>query len=198
VQRVSRARALRGEPGRGLRALGRVALPVLQDTLERSLALASAMDSRGYGRVVDQSPLARTTTGLLTLGGLVGAAIGSYAVLDPELPRSLGPVMLVAGVVLVVVGLAVGGRAVRRTTYRPDPWGAPEWVTALSGIAAAVTLLVTARSTPAAVVQPLQPLAAPGLPLLAVAGLLLAALPAAAAPAPPAPRRRGGREAVAR
>lgn len=197
VQRVSRARALRGESGRGLRAVGRVALPVLQDTLERSLALASAMDSRGYGRVAAQTPVARASTGVLTLGGLVGAAIGSYAVLDPELPRSLGPVMLAIGVVLVAAGLAVGGRAVRRTTYRPDPWAAPEWVTALSGIAAVVALLATARTSPEAVVQPLLPLAPPALPLLAVAGLLLAAIPAVAAPAPPAPRRRA-REAVAR
>jgi energy-coupling factor transport system permease protein len=174
-----------------------VALPVLQDTLERSLALASAMDSRGYGRVATQTAVTRASTGVLTLGGLVGAAIGSYAVLDPELPRTLGPVMLAVGVVLVAAGLTVGGRAVRRTTYRPVPWGVPEWLTALSGVAAAVALLVTARASPGAVVQPLQPLAPPALPLLSVAGLLLAALPAVVAPAPPATRRRA-REAVAR
>ena len=50
VQRVMRARALRGDTGRGIRALPRVALPVLEDTLDRSLMLAAAMDSRGYGR----------------------------------------------------------------------------------------------------------------------------------------------------
>ena len=44
VQRVRRARVLRGEGCAGVRSVGRVALPVLQDTLDRSLALASAMD----------------------------------------------------------------------------------------------------------------------------------------------------------
>ena len=37
-------------PRRGLRSVPSVALPVLEDTLERSLLLAAAMDSRGYGR----------------------------------------------------------------------------------------------------------------------------------------------------
>ena len=50
VQRVRRARQLRGDTTRGLRSVPSVALPVLEDTLERSLLLAAAMDSRGYGR----------------------------------------------------------------------------------------------------------------------------------------------------
>src|SRR5690242_14573753 len=69
VQRVRRARVLRGEGGAGVRSVGRVALPVLQDTLDRSLALASAMDSRGYGRRTEQSAGARRLTGALTLTG---------------------------------------------------------------------------------------------------------------------------------
>ncbi|MBW3658468.1 MAG: energy-coupling factor transporter transmembrane protein EcfT, partial [Actinobacteria bacterium] len=50
VQRVRAARRLRGRPDRGLRSILSVALPVLEDALERSLSLAAAMDSRGYGR----------------------------------------------------------------------------------------------------------------------------------------------------
>ena len=51
VQRVRRARRLRA--GRGERAARRCArslMPVLEDALDRSLRLAAAMDSRGYGR----------------------------------------------------------------------------------------------------------------------------------------------------
>jgi len=50
VARVRQARRLRGRPDRGLAGFGGVVLPVLEGALERSLALAAAMDSRGYGR----------------------------------------------------------------------------------------------------------------------------------------------------
>ncbi|WP_406831418.1 energy-coupling factor transporter transmembrane component T [Pedococcus sp. KACC 23699] len=190
VQRVRRARVLRGEGGTGLRSVGRVALPVLQDTLDRSLLLASAMDSRGYGRRPAQSARTRHLTGALTLTGLLGAAVGTYGALDATAPAVVGLPMLLAGLALCAAGLRVGGRAVARTAYRPDPWGLPEWLVAGSGVAAAALVMVSAHADPAALTLPLEPLAPPGLPLLAVAGLLLGALPAVAAPEPP---RRGAR-----
>ena len=50
VRRVRAAQALRaGETGR-VRRLRRFLVPVLEDALERSLALAAGMDTRGYGR----------------------------------------------------------------------------------------------------------------------------------------------------
>ena len=189
VQRVRRARALRGEGGTGLRAVGRVALPVLQDTLDRSLLLASAMDSRGYGRRVAQGTLARRATATLTLVGLLGAALGTYGLLDTSAPALVGAPMLVAGLGLCAAGMVVGGRAVRRTVYRRDPWGLPEWVVSGSGVLATVAVLAQATVAPAGLAQPLSPLAPPALPLLAVAGLLVAGLPAFLAPSPPVPRR---------
>jgi energy-coupling factor transport system permease protein len=193
VGRVRRARVLRGEGGTGLRSVGRVALPVLQDTLDRSLKLASAMDSRGYGRRVDQSPLARRSTAALTLGGLCGSAVGAYGLLDAQAPRAIGLPMLLAGLLLCVLGLWVGGRAVRRSTYRPDPWGWAEWSTSASGVAAGALMFVAARSAPAAMTIPLDPLAIPALPLWGVAAFAIGLLPALVAPDPPAPRREAGR-----
>jgi energy-coupling factor transport system permease protein len=191
VQRVRRARVLRGEGGAGIRSVGRVALPVLQDTLDRSLALASAMDSRGYGRRSEQSPATRRVTGALTLAGLLGAGIGIYGLLDGTAPPFIGLPMLVLGLVLAATGMRVGGRSVQRSVYRPDPWAVPEWLVCASGLLAAVLMAVQSRRTPDALVLPLDPLAAPALPLLAVLGILMAALPAFLAPDPPVARRGG-------
>lgn len=191
VQRVVRARRLRGDSARGLRSVRRVALPVLQDTLDRSLLLASAMDSRGYGHRADQSPAARRLTAALTLGGLLGACLGLYGLLDTTSPVWLGVPVLVLGLVLAVAGLQVGGRAVRRTSYRPDPWALPEWATALSGAVAAACLLVQARLDPLAMAMPLDPLGAPPLPLVALVGILAAGAPAVLTPPPPRSPLRG-------
>ena len=122
VQRVRRARQLRGDTTRGIRAVPAVAIPVLEDTLERSLLLAAAMDSRGYGRAEAVPRGHRLLTGAATLGGLLATAVGMYGVLDSTTPAPLGVPTLLAGLGLSTVGLWLGGRHVPRTTYRPDPW----------------------------------------------------------------------------
>lgn len=47
--RIREAQRLRGQDVRGLRSWKRIALPLLEDSLARSLDLAAAMDARGYG-----------------------------------------------------------------------------------------------------------------------------------------------------
>ena len=76
VRRVRAAQRLRGgETGRVGR-LRRLLVPVLEDALERSLALAAGMDARGYGRAAGLTRRRRRTTGALMLGGLVGICVG--------------------------------------------------------------------------------------------------------------------------
>jgi len=184
VHRVRRARRLRGDTVRGFRAVGRIALPVLQDALDRSILLAAAMDSRGYGRSVQASPRTRRTTGALVLTGLMATSIGTFGLLDAQSATLLGAPALLAGLVLAAAGLWVGGQRVRRSTYRPDPWRTPEWATAACGLAAVAAMLLVGHTDPSALTAPLQPLAAPALPLLATAGILAAGLAAIVSPAP--------------
>ena len=89
VQRVRRARRLRGGAERGPRVLAAILLPVLADALDRSLALAAALDSRGYGRATGPAA-ARRGSGALVVAGLAGVCAGLYGLLDPGAPAAAG------------------------------------------------------------------------------------------------------------
>lgn len=182
VGRVRRARRLRGGSGRGLRALIGILIPVLEDALDRSLALAAAMDARGYGRSAHVPTRTRRLTGGLVIGGLIGICVGAYGVLDETVAPVLGMPMLAAGAAAAVAGFALGGRRLDRTSYRPDPWAGAETMVAASGIAAAVLVIVGGITDPASLQASLIPLEWPGLAPLATVGILVAALPAWLAP----------------
>jgi energy-coupling factor transport system permease protein len=162
-------------------------MPVLQEALERSLALAAAMDSRGYGRRGTAGRGFRAATGLLVLGGLVGSCAGMYGLLDGTTPGLLGGPLLAAGLLLASTGFLLGGRLVHRTVYRPDRWRLAELAVAGCGLAAAAGMYLTGAGlvAPADLYPPLHPADWPRLPVLPAAGILLAALPAWLAPPPP-------------
>ena len=145
LRRVRAAQRLRGGDSRRVGRLRRLVVPVLEDALERSLALAAGMDTRGYGRAADATPARRRLTGVLMLAGLCGLCVGTYALLDRTAPRVLALPMLALGVGTAVLGLAGAGSRVVRTRYRPDPWRLPEWLVLGSG-AVAATLAVTASN----------------------------------------------------
>ncbi|MEU9472744.1 CbiQ family ECF transporter T component [Streptomyces avermitilis] len=183
AQRLRAARRLRGRPDRGLRGLLHVGLPVLEGALERSVALAAAMDARGYGRGAEVPPAVRRTTAALTLGGLVGVCAGTYGLLTAE-GGGYGLPVLGAGLAAALGGLWLGGRRSLRTRYRPDMWGVRAWLVAGCGVTVAVLLIVSAAYDPAALRPGVVPLTAPALPLLPAAAILLGLLPAFVSPAP--------------
>jgi len=194
VQRVRRARKLRGGSAGGLRALRSVAIPVLEDAFERSLRLAAAMDSRGYGRTANVSSSARRATGALMLVGMGGLCTGAYGLLDASAPRYLGFPALLAGSVLCSGGLVLGGRRVRRSRYRPDPWRAPEWIVATSGLVTAVVLISGAGYNPESLNPTFAPLSWPSFPVVPALAILVAAIAAVAAPPPLRPSGRSRTE----
>lgn len=182
ARRVRGAQALRGGSEGRIRGVRRLLVPILEDALERSLALAASMDTRGYGRSGGASRSQRWTTGVLLLGALTGICVGIYGWLDPTAPRLLAWPMLVLGLVVAALGMHSAGRRVRRTRYRPDPWRLPEMVTAGTGVAVGVLGWHFSRTQ--------IPIAYPGvdvvpyLSVLALAVGLLGLVPVLATPEP--------------
>ncbi|MDF9801788.1 energy-coupling factor transport system permease protein [Streptomyces sp. HB372] len=187
VQRVARARRLRAGRNKGLKALRGIVVPVLEDALERSLRLAAAMDSRGYGRAGSATPRSRRLTGALMLLGMCGLCAGAYGLLDATAPKLLGLPALAVGSVLCLAGLRLGGRRVTRTTYRPDPWRFAEWAVASCGVLSAVLLFVNVGYNAAELNPSIYPLSWPTLPLVPAAAILLAGAAGFLAPPPSAP-----------
>lgn len=182
ARRVRAAQALRGGANGRVGRLRRFLVPVLEDALERSLALAAGMDTRGYGRSGTATRAERWLTGTLLLAALCGVGVGTYALLDSTAPRWLATPMLVAGVVVAVVGLAGSGRRVQRSRYRPDEWRVEEVLVALSGIAVGVLVWWIGRTAVLVVHPGVESM--PYLDVTALVAVLAGALPAVLAPPP--------------
>ena len=181
VVRVRAAQRLRGRSVTGLRGLRGVIVPVLEEALERAIALAASMDSRGYGRRSHLPALTRRLSGAGVLLGLGGAVVGTYQVISISGGHSLGIALLMAGTALAVVAGFVAGRRVQRSRYRPDRWRAAEWLVVGCAAVTVVTYVL-------AVHDPLTegvPLAWPTLRIVPFLATLVAAVPAFATPEVP-------------
>ncbi|KRF11407.1 cobalt ABC transporter permease [Nocardioides sp. Soil797] len=186
ARRVRDAARLRGGSTGRIRRFGRLAMPMLEGALERSVDLAAAMDSRGYGRTTVSDPRSRRITSALVITGMLGVCLGVYGILSGTESGWMGLPALLVGCVLGIAGLVVGGRRTGRTRYRPDPWALPELLVVASGLTAAVLTFWQMRTDPTTLV-----LASvndvPPVPVLACVGILVAVLPAFLAPPLPRP-----------
>lgn len=182
VRRVRAAQRLRAGDTRRIGRLRRFLVPVLEDALERSLALAAGMDTRGYGRAGDATPAQRRVTGALMLAGLVGVCVGVYAVLDSTAPRLLAGPLLGVGLLLAAGGMLSAGRRVQRSVYRPDPWRWPELAVVATGVAVGAAGWWVARED-FLVAYP-DATASPAVSTTALLGVLVGLAPAVLAPPP--------------
>ena len=194
IGRMRQARKLRGRADRGLRSLRGLAIPVLEGALDRSVDLAAAMETRGFGRRGETPPMVRRAIAACLLTGLIAMLASTYALIDSGAPSALGLPLLLAGGVLTATGFVLGTRRGGRSRYRPDPWRAPEWLVVACGVLAAIAVAMA----PLADVYPsTSPPKAPSLPLLPMLGLLVAALPAWLSPPLPAVTARPARQSAA-
>ena len=78
VKRIRMAQRLRGQSTKGFTSWKRVAIPLLEESLARSLDLAAAMDSRGYGVSKKRSryrPIAWRLKDSLVVVSAIGLAV---------------------------------------------------------------------------------------------------------------------------
>lgn len=190
LTRVRRAQRLRGRPTTGLHGWWSSAFPVINGSLERSVALAAAMDSRGYGRTANVPRSIRMMSQSFLLIGLMGVLVGIYGLLSGGAISSLGPWFAGAGIAVAVLGLWLAGRRGLRTHYRPDPWAAPEWIVAASGVAVAAIFIVVGGQPGTALVTSVSPPEWPQLTPPIVLALIVGLLPAVVAPPVPLAVRR--------
>lgn len=194
--RVRQMQRLRGRPARGLHGWRSAAMPVVNGGLERSVTLAAAMDSRGYGRRADVPPRIRRLTQGLLLGGLFGVVLGIFGLLSSGQTTMRDIVLMLGGSATAMVGLVVAGQRSPRTRYRPDPWALPEWLTALSGVVAAGFMVAASASASLWLHTGTVPAQWPDLPLLAAAAIGVGMLPAVVTPQVPLAVRRKPRLAT--
>jgi energy-coupling factor transport system permease protein len=168
ARRIRIARRLRGYEESALMAFARSGGPVLEGGLERSIRLAEAMDSRGYGRRGALTAGQRRRQSGLILAGFAGALIGLYGLLDVSAPSVLGWPMVAVGAGLGVLGLRAAGRGSPRSRYRPDPWRWEEWATGASGMGAAMAFALSGSSALRFQATPLEWPSTPTGPLIAV------------------------------
>ena len=116
ARRVREASRLRGGNIGRTRQFGRLVMPIVEGALERSVDLAAAMDSRGYGRTTTSDPRARRITSALVVAGMLGVCLGLYGLLGGTTGSWLGLPTLLVGVAMVC-----RRDGARRAAHRPDP-----------------------------------------------------------------------------
>jgi len=183
ASQIAEARRLRGRPTRGAAGLRGIAIPVLEGALDRSIRLAAALDTRGYGRTRDDvAPNRQRTASVALIGGLIMLSIGVYGVFDTAAPVGLAIGGLTAGAVACGASVIVGHRTHRRTRHRPIRWDRRATLVAFSGAGALAASILTEAIEPGALDPSTFPLVAPTLPIIMAAGLALALAPLFVAP----------------
>ncbi len=175
---IREAQQVRGHRFRTWRDSLPLLAPLLGGGLERSLQLAEAMDSRGYGA---RRVGVRTRPGLerfATLAGLTLAAIGLFFVFFDGTPWR-GIVWLLAATVAVGWAARSAERATRGSRYLREPWRGRDWGAAAASIALVLGAMVVRSFAPQTMnYTPLPRATLPPFELWSIVLLLLLTMPA--------------------
>jgi energy-coupling factor transport system permease protein len=185
VQQAREADRARSGSARRRGRVTRTMLPVLETGMERAVALAESMDSRGFAR--RKARPAEQIASWATLVGLLALAGSFLALVARE--QTMAVALGVIGTAVVLGAVVLTSKAGEVTRYRPRRLA----VTDLGVMAAAVLCPVVLAGAAAAGDMSLSwvtsPLSAPTLSVVPIAALSLLLVPALVAPAIAAPAR---------
>ena len=138
---VRRARGLRGH-SKGIKTLTGIVIPVLEDTIDKSMQLAASMSARGFGRKTNRNStqlfLARIATALTLILLTVGVAM----LLFSPAQQFVDLMVIIAGFVSAGVTLRLSSTRTTRTKYVVQRWRLGDAIV----IASSTILLVAAFS----------------------------------------------------
>lgn len=120
ARRVRQARRLRGR-SKHQRVLTSLFIPVLEDTIERSLALAASMSARGFGRQGTLSNRQQSLSRILSVAGLSCLSIGAYLLLTEPNPWIAG-LLISLGLGSIFATSRIASLRQIRTRYQPQKW----------------------------------------------------------------------------
>ena len=187
---IREAQAARGHRWRGVRDVVPLVVPLMAGGLDRSISMAEALESRGFGVSMSgrrSSPLQAVAIG----GALTAGTIGLYLF---AVGQSLPAAVVVGGAALLGLAGMKGGSgstAHKTTHYRTTRWSWADWIVATGAVASLVAVAATLQLQPAALrYEPYPsmdwPVTSPWL-ALALALLMLPAVIASASPGEAAP-----------
>ncbi|MCZ7575369.1 MAG: energy-coupling factor transporter transmembrane protein EcfT [Ardenticatenaceae bacterium] len=151
LEEIREAQMIRGHRFRGWRDLPPLFLPLLTSGLERSIQLAEAMESRGFGGPRLQPMQPSVWPPFAILCGLF-AALAGLGLVTLTAHAGAGLVLLAGGGLLALWGLRRGSisRLTRRSRYRPPSWQRRDLVLAGASVTMAGTILIINGLKPAA------------------------------------------------
>jgi energy-coupling factor transport system permease protein len=114
LKRISKARQLRGQ-AKGFKSFTGIVVPLLEDTVQRSLDLAASMDARGFGRRGKQSAFLANTSRFTSMVGLVAMAIAVYLLLASDSPIWMAALLVLASMIAFVITIRIAGNQSTRS-----------------------------------------------------------------------------------
>ncbi len=120
AKRIREAQKLRGH-GRQAPRLGRLIVPVLEDTLERSMTLAASMDARGFGRQGNMTAWQRFAARSSSLISVFALSIGSYLLLTTANAWATGTCFAI-GLAGIAATLKISSVKHVKTRFLTHPW----------------------------------------------------------------------------
>jgi energy-coupling factor transport system permease protein len=146
LQRIRRARRLRGEEG-GIRLLTSALTATIDDALALSLSLAASMESRGFGRTGAMRRRTVLAAKTATYLGLATVAIGVFAILVSGSGMGAGLLAVAIGTGLLATAIRLNGIHQVRSSFLLEETGLSDMAARIL-LCAFLGLIIAARVFP--------------------------------------------------